>query len=186
MNNQVTAAQYPQVYEDLGIDPGNLGCLMLNVQPIEVSSVIAPEDLYYADPTKHQHIQGVVSETVPHLTLFYGFLRPASELKKHIDVLLKTWRPEDLTIAEVSTFPSNDPGEAYITLVAKIRVTDNLMEGHQRLSLLPHLDTFPGNWQPHVTLAYLKDSADAAQYIAKLNELYVGQIVNVMGLNYGD
>jgi hypothetical protein len=56
---QVSSQQFPQVYEDLGIDTNNLGCIMLDVEPIEVSSVIDPEDLYH-DP-EDEFTQGIVS-----------------------------------------------------------------------------------------------------------------------------
>lgn len=68
--DQVSSRNFPQVYEDLGIDTNTLGCIMLDVEPIEVSSVIDPEDLYH-DP-EDEFAQGVISEDSPHVTLLYG------------------------------------------------------------------------------------------------------------------
>jgi len=45
----VSSSHFPQVYEDLGIDTNQLGCIMVDTEPIEVSSVIDPEHLYF-DP----------------------------------------------------------------------------------------------------------------------------------------
>jgi hypothetical protein len=42
---QVSASQYPTVYQDLGIDPSNLGCIMLDTEPVIVSEIIKQEDL---------------------------------------------------------------------------------------------------------------------------------------------
>jgi len=114
---QITASQFPQVYEDLGIDPGKLGCVMLNTEPIQVGDIILYDDLYMADPEEHPHMQGIISETETHVTLLYGLLRSGTEMRKHVDAVLSGWSPESPTISEVSFFPSNDPSESYITLV---------------------------------------------------------------------
>lgn len=182
---QITASQFPQVYIDLGIDPGKLGCLMLDTEPVQVSDIILYDDLYYADPAKHPHTQGIVSETVPHVTLLYGFLRSATELKKHIGAVLDGWKPEDVVISTIDVFPSNDPDENYVTLIAKLEVTPNLAEANSRLKLLPHLDTF-SSYQPHITLAYINDSSDYQGYISTLNNKFQGKTIAAKGLNYGD
>src|SRR3989442_14411485 len=101
---EVSASQFPQVYVDLGIDPSKLGCVMLDVEPIVVSNLILYDDLYVTDPIEHPHMQGIVSETEAHVTLLYGFLRSATELKKHIDVVLDGWTPQDVSIAAVDVF----------------------------------------------------------------------------------
>ena|SRR5712691_1939843 len=183
---EVSASQFPQVYVDLGIDPGKLGCVMLDVEPIVVSNLILYDDLYMADPEKHPHMQGIISETEAHVTLLYGFLRSAMELRKHIDAVLEGWTPEDVSIEAIDVFPSNDPDENYVTLVAKLEMTPNLIEANARLKLLPHLDTFPMGFQGHITLAYLNDSSDYQGYIQKLNQAFQGKAVKVVGLNYGD
>lgn len=182
---QITASQFPQVYVDLGIDTSKLGCLMLNVEPIKVSGFIPQDNLYIADPEEHPHMQGIVSEISPHCTLLYGFLRSATEMKKHIDAVLDGWTPEDVTISEVSFFQSNDPEENYITLIAKLEVTPNLAEANGRLKLLPHLDTF-SSYLPHITLAYVKDSSPYQGYIRTLNSMYQGKSIKALDLNYGD
>lgn len=183
---QITASQFPDVYANLGIDPNKLGCVMLDVEPIQVSNLILYDDLYYADPAKHPYAQGIVSESVPHCTLLYGFLRSATELKKHIDAVLEGWTPQDVTIAAVDVFPSNDPGENYVTLIAKLEMTPNLIEANARLKLLPHLDTFPMGFQGHISLAYLNDSSDYQGYISKLNQAFQGKTIKALELNYGD
>jgi 2'-5' RNA ligase superfamily len=182
---QISASQFPQVYTDLGIDPGKLGCIMLDVEPIQVSNLILYDDLYHADPDEHPWMQGIVSESVPHVTLLYGLLRSGIELKKHVDAVLDGWTPQDVSIATIDVFPSNDPDESYVTLIAKLAVTPNLLEANARLKLLPHIDTFP-TYQGHITLAYLNDSSDYQGYISTLNNALRGKTVKAVGLNYGD
>ena len=184
-DTEVTAAQFPQVYQDLGIDPARLGCVMLNTEPISVSNVIYHEDLYYADPAMHKYAQGVVSESVPHVTLLYGLLRSGTELKKHVDAVLAGWEPADPTIAEIGFFPSSAPDEHYVTLVARLEASPNLVEANSRLKLLPHIDTF-SSFKPHLTLAYVSDSSDYQGYITTLNHMYQGMAVRAANLNYGD
>lgn len=181
---QISASQFPQVYIDLGIDTSKLGCVMLDVEPIQISNIILYDDLYQADPIEHPHMSGIVSEVSPHCTVLYGFLRSATELKKHIDAVLQGWMPQDVTISDIDVFPSNDPGMPYVTLIAKLEPTPNLIEANARLKLLPHLDTF-SSYSPHVTLCYLNDSSDYQGYIDTLNKTLQGKTVKALGLNYG-
>src|SRR5664279_5771365 len=76
--DQVSSQQFPQVYEDLGIDTNSLGCIMVDIEPIEVSSVIDPEDLYF-DP-EDTFAQGIISEDTPHVTLLQ---RPGDAEARH-------------------------------------------------------------------------------------------------------
>src|SRR5205085_12219665 len=135
---------------------------------------------------KHPYMQGIVSENVPHCTLLYGLLRSGPELKKHIDAVLDGWTPQDVSIAAVDVFPSNDPDENYVTLIAKLEVTPNLVEANARLKLLPHIETFPLGYQPHCTLAYLNDTSDYQGYIQTLNNAFQGKTIKALDLNYGD
>lgn len=182
---KVSAAQFPEVYENLGIDTGRLGCIMLDTDPIKVHHIIPEDALYYADPEEHEHLQGIVSESVPHCTLLYGLMRSGPEMKKHVDAVLTGWEPGSLIIDKVDFFFSDKPGENYITVIALIRVTDNLLEGNARLGFLPHLNTFV-DYRPHITLAYCKDNSSYNDFISKLNKELAGKAINVLGINYGD
>jgi len=87
--DQISSRQCPQVYEDLGIDTNKLGCIMVDTEPIEVSSVIDPADLYH-DP-EDEFAQGVISEDAPHVTLLYGLLSSGQAMRKHVDTVLNGW-----------------------------------------------------------------------------------------------
>jgi hypothetical protein len=181
---QIAASQFPEVYENLGIDPNNLGCIMLNVDPIQVSGFILYDDVYQSDPTEHPHQQGIISEVEPHCTLLYGLLRPGLELKKHVDAVLSGWTPQSVTIAAIDVFPNSDP-EQPLCLVAKLEPSANLLEANARLRLLPHIDTHTA-YNPHVTLCYLNQSSNYQGYVRTLNSLYQGKIIGAQGINYGD
>ncbi|MDE2104885.1 MAG: 2'-5' RNA ligase family protein [Patescibacteria group bacterium] len=185
LGKEVAANQFPQVYQDLGIDPNKLGCIMLNTEPIEISNVIQFDDLYFSDPLLHPHTQGIICEDIPHVTLLYGLLRSGLELKKHVDALLEGWEPADPTIREIGFFPGEDENNKYITLVAKLEASPNLLDANSRLRLLPHCDTHQ-TYQPHITLAYISDSSDYQGYIRTLNHMFMGMAVRAANLNYGD
>lgn len=175
---------YPQIYEALGIDINNLGCIMLDIEQQDICSHVrgAERDLYYS-PTL-PWAQGAVGEKSAHLTVLYGLLEQGLVYKDHVDALLDGWNPEPLVVSGISYFPSNVPGEDYKVVVAKIEKTANLIEGHQRLQLLPHIDTFPA-YKPHMTLAYIKGSADFEKWSNSLFECYSDVRLHATGINYG-
>lgn len=188
----VNSRSFPQVYQNLGIDPGNLGCIMLDVQPIVVSDVIADSDLFVSDDPSLGYVKGNVSEDVPHVTLLYGLLRPGPELQQHVDAVLDIndgviadWFPKEVVIDKVDFFYSGDPEQHFVTIVALLQVTPELAEANGRLRLLPHIDTFM-EYRPHITLAYVSDSSDWQGYIKTLNERLAGQSVRSVAVNYGN
>ena len=113
----------------------------------------------------------------------FGLLRSGQELKKHVTAVLEGWELPNIKIKEVNFF-YGQTGE-YVTIVALVDVTDELKEGHQRLSLLPHINTF-GEYKPHITLAYVKASADWEGYVGELDKKFRGQFVAVKGVNLGE
>lgn len=193
---EISSRNFPEVYEDLGIDTGNLGCIMIDTVPIAISDVIPEDALYYSD--EHEYVKGNVSENVPHMTLLYGLLNSGPAMKKHVERVLEwpvindglttpadppAWFPPKVYIDEVSFFYGADSD--FVTIIALVQVNPGLLEGHQRLSLLPHINTF-GEYKPHITLAYVKASSDWESYVRKLNEKYTGTGVPTVGINLGD
>lgn len=179
--NEVKSTDYPTVYEDLGIDTGNLGCVMIATDPLVISDIIDEEDYYYS--TEHKYINGNVSEDVPHVTLLYGLMRSGPELKKHIASVLAGWSYPDILIDSVGFFYGSN--SEYVTIIAFVNVTDQLLEGHQRLSLLPHINTF-GSYKAHITLAYVKTSSDFQGYVDQLNERFANKTITAKGIDIGD
>lgn len=180
--NEINSYMYPEVYENLGIDVGALGCIMVDTKPIVVSDVIDENDYYYS--TDQKWVQGNVSENVPHCTLLFGLMQSGHAMKKHVNAVLKEWTLKSVKIDKISFFYSSDKGD-YITIVALLDVTDELREGNARLRLLPHVDTF-AEYHPHITLAYVKSDSNWQSYVDELNRKYAGFSVDTVGLNYGD
>lgn len=191
-DQQLSAHQFPEVYSDLGYDLGKLGCIMLPIVSDDdmnaaVLDTIEPGDLYTAnDQIAHPHIGGIVLD-VAHITLLYGLLRSGSEMKKHVEAMIDGKLPNEIAITEIGYFESQLPDEPYYCLVAHVKVSDDLQEAHDRLTFLPHIDTFPG-YKPHITLAYInKDEAKRDQYIQRLNSALRGMILTASSEpNYGD
>ena len=150
--------QFPGVYRDLGIDLNSLGCVMLPMEPLDVASLygLDREDLHYTKDPSRFWIQGDVVRTTAHATLLYGLLQSGPVWEDHIREVLAGWEaPESVEVEAIDIFPSPFEDEPYGCVVARLRVSDAILEAHQRLSLLPHVNTF-GEYVPHVTIAYVK------------------------------
>jgi hypothetical protein len=88
----------------------------------------------------------------------------------------------DVEIDHVSYFDSPYPDEPYYCIVAHIKVTPELLEGHQRLEFLPHINTFAG-YKPHMTVAYIrKDQGEGYRdsLIQHLNNAWAGKRMEVL------
>ena len=75
---------------------------MADTEPIEVTSVIDPEDLYF-DP-EDTFAQGIISEDAPHITLLYGLLSSGQAMRKHVDAVLNGWELGSVQIVGVTSF----------------------------------------------------------------------------------
>lgn len=187
----VSANQFAEVFKQLGYDIGELGCIMLDTEPLTVSDVIPADELYVpldedGNVDDDSYANGIVSESIPHVTLLYGLLRSGLELQSHVDAVLAEWSVESVTIAGVSFFESQDSDKPFYCIVAKLDLTPELVEGNARLRALPHIDTFP-TYQPHITLAYIKkDDQVRDDVVYALNERFAGSQVRILGINYGD
>lgn len=61
------------LYKTLGIDVDKLGCIMANVEPLDIANSVEfsmLDDLYYGEGYQ----QGAVAEKTAHVTLLYGIV----------------------------------------------------------------------------------------------------------------
>jgi len=180
---QVSNRDYPELYEDLDIDVANLGCIMLDTKKLDILKVVgdnAEKDLV-SSTDRHDHQMGAVAEVEPHVTLLFGLLENGNVWKDKVDTLLDGWNIETVKVKDISYF---DLPESY-AVVAHIEETTDLLEGHNRLTLLPHVNTF-SEYRPHMTLAYIEKTADLGKWLTTLNAKYSGKELKVTGINYGD
>ena len=160
---------------------------MLDLEPVTDS---IPDQvrghLYHTKNEERFWIDGWVFDN-PHVTLLYGLLSEGKNYEPHIESVLKDWKLDQIEIADIGYFESPYPDEPYYCLVAHIKITDELMEGHERLSFLPHLKTFPG-YKAHATICYV-DKAQGEEYrdslIKEFKALWVGKAMNIRGMNLG-
>lgn len=188
---QLSSHQFSQVYKDMDIDVDTLGCIMADVTPLE--SMKDPDEfgdkmdyLYTSKNPKRPWIKGWVAGKTAHVTLLYGLLDNGNTWKKFVDTVLKGWELKTVTIDEVGYFESQYEDEPYYCIVAHIKVTDNLLEGHERLQFLPHIDTFTG-YKPHMTIAYIKkDKKQLDACLKWMNAAWKGKRLSVSPkINYG-
>lgn len=172
--------EFKKVTDSLGIFPDELGVVMLDFEAIEDPGFLK-EWFYYSSDAETWWTKGWVGG-MAHLTLKYGFLKPASELKTEIDILLNGLPLPFVDVASVTHFQT--PGAPYAAIVLKLADDENLLEFHRRLSYLPHVDTFTP-WVPHVTLAYVHpDNAIDAEEL--VNQFMLGRRLIPRALNLGE
>ncbi len=189
----ISPHQIPEVYDDLDVGPSvdlqRLGCVMLDVEPLEIVKHVpdGAVDLYTSTDERFPFVAGAVGELVPHVTLKYGLLKSATEWRPHIERALSGWSPEPVTVTGAGYFES-PPGvaESWYCIVGRLALTQNLLEGHARLNRLPHIDMHP-TYQPHITLAYIQpDPALRDKWVDSLTERLTDTRMAVKSeLNYG-
>lgn len=182
---QLNSHNFKEIYCRLGINLNQLGCVMLDIEPLSNMYSIefdgAAVALYYAKNRERFWIDGWVVNKAAHITLLYGLLQEAKNYKQHIERVLEGWELNEVEIDNIGYFDSPYQDEPYYCIVAHIKVTPELMEGHQRLELLPHINTFTG-YKPHMTICYI-DKTQGEQYrdslIKHFNECWAGKKLKV-------
>jgi hypothetical protein len=184
-DTRLNSNQFNDLYADLGVSIPALGCVMLDTDPIEITEMVenGKPDLYISENPERFWISGAVSEHHAHVTLLYGLMQKGLTWRSHIDRVLDGWTPPSLVIQSIGSFPSPFEDEDYACIIAHIEVSQKLLEGHQRLSFLPHIDTYP-EYKPHLTLAYVKKSAEK-HWLEQLGTTLVGTKLTVNKINYG-
>lgn len=167
MNKQeINASRLRPMYQEMGIEMNTLGCVMLDVKGFEkAKSIFTPDMLYYSK--EMSWIQGFVADP-GHLTLLYGLLNYGPEYKDYIKKVLNGWHLDSLEVERFDKFDSPE-GSPYYCVMAKMKLTPGILEAHQRISLLPHINTFL-EYVPHITIAYIhKDDALLSSVLKQLN-----------------
>lgn len=161
------AYDYPKLYAELGINLNTLGVVMLDVDPLPgISEVVeASSCTLYRSPNAEQFwVDGAVGERTAHLTLLSGITAHSEERSR---LVLEKWQAQPIELESIEVFPF----DGYACIVARARLTANLLEAHRRLSLIPHIDLFP-DYTPHVTLAYVQGTdAQIAELALRLGHL---------------
>lgn len=182
-----TAYDFPQIYERLGMQLGHFGCIMLDVEPVPVGSILGvePDWFYYSDDELLRYVQGPVAESIAHATLLYG-LTPGDnagiDQKQSVDELLDGLDLSSVTVDHVGHFAAQF-GKPYSCIVAHLRLTGDIKEANRRLRFLPHIETFI-EYRAHVTLAYVHQE-ETERAVSALNETLQGKELRAVGINYG-
>jgi len=177
-NKQFNSHMFENIYKDLEIDINKLGCVMLDIVPLE-NIPVNEEYLYYARDKSHFWIDGLVVNKVGHITILYGLLKSAVKWAKYVRQVLKGWAVSSIQVEDIGFFESPIKEEPYYCIVAFAKMTDELIEGKQRLELLPHINIFT-EYKPHVTLAYIKKDEQARDFVIEyFRVLLNGEIIKL-------
>ena len=174
---------FEDIYKELNINLDKFGCIMLDIEPIQ-GIEIKEKWLYYAKDKDKFWIDGFTFKKIAHLTLLYGLLENGLKWKKYVKQVLDGWELPNVVIEKIGYFDSPYKDEPYYCIVAHVKVTNKLLEGHQRLEFLPHVNTFTG-YKPHITLAYIKKDELIRDSIIKLFENMVNYKLPVKEINFG-
>lgn len=178
---QIAARDYPKLYDGTNVDPDDLGCIMANLEPLKVLELVEDGEADLVEKTKNDW-SPLPAEDEPHVTLLYGLLENGNKWKDKVDTVLDGWNMKQVKITEVDYFDLQDS----IAIVAHVEKSPELVDGHERLTLLPHIQTF-SEYQPHMTLAYIqRDNKLIDKWVEALGNAYNGKVVKYKGLNYGD
>lgn len=170
----------------------DLECVMLDVKPFRweegyipaIGEIFGedynPNDLFYGDTDELKYAQGAVYDSVPHVTLLFG-IHPSLTYEEDVNSVLYDWITPDLMSKYVGFFD----GEDYYCIVAHMDLTASLMNARRRLEALPHTTTFP-EFKPHMTLAYIKKTANLQVWLERMNDAFANRVFYVSGLNLGN
>lgn len=181
---ELSGYDFRDIYSELGLNQSNNGCVMLDTEPLPQFK-INEDILYYSDNPDMKYVRGQVSEKTPHVTLLYG-LMPGVR-KVHVDRVLDGWEWPEIKIKSIGHFDPELPDDPYYCVVAHVD-TENLIEAHQRLSFLPHINTYK-EYKAHLTIAYIDKRKISEQDFSNLKQ----GLINILGsvtlkpvsLNYG-
>lgn len=170
-----------------GVTIPDLECVMLDVEPFDVKGAFGENfdelDLFFGTHPNLKYAQGDVAADVAHVTILFG-IHPSENYQEDVMTALDWWRPEDVLINEIGYFPSRVEGEDYNCIVAHVVKSVNLVTARRALEELPYTDPFP-TYSPHITLAYIKGSANLEEWIFRMNAAFAHKIVKQTGLNLG-
>ena len=183
LTHSISVMANPDILKDIEtVDVADLGCIMIDVEPLEVLKYIENgEDDLVTSTDAHDHTMGAVGETEAHVTLLFGLLENGNVIKDNVDAALDGWNTPDIKISEVDFFDTPD----HNVIIAKVEKTPELVDGHERLTTLPNRQTF-SEYTPHITLAYINKDVEPQKWIEPLAKVYNGKTVAAIGINYGD
>lgn len=170
-----------------GLGNPDLECVMLDFEPLRVLAAYGMDvnfdDLFFGDIPELKYAQGPVAENQAHVTLLFG-IHPSESYFDDVMNALEGWVPDDVMIREVGYFDSTVEGQDYKAIVAHVIPSANLLAARKRLEALNFTSKFT-EYKPHVTLAYVKGSADIDTWVRRMNVAYARTVLTPTALNLG-
>ena len=103
---ELNTHMFENVYKELDINIDKLGCVMLDIEPLESMYSIeldgAGVALYYAKNPERKWIKGWVIGKTAHVTLLYGLLQNAHIIEQQVLQVLNDWNIDEVEIGDIS------------------------------------------------------------------------------------
>lgn len=170
-----------------GLETPDLECVMIDLPALDVLEAygedVDQEDLFYGSVRELQYAQGDVAAGGSHVTMLFG-IHPSMTYEQDVYSALDGWDIGEVLVGDVDVFPSRVEGQDYNCLVLRVMPTATLLNGRKRLEALPYTDSYP-EYKPHVTLVYLKGTADVGEWKFRMQKAFANKVLPVNGLNLG-
>ena len=160
---------------------------MLDIPPLATLSYFGDEDkrdLFFGACPALRFAQGAVAEKCAHITLLDDIHPLGEAYVETVRKALEGWEADPIQIEEIGFFPSSVEGESYNVIVGHVHLSQNLLEGRKRLTDVLNYTPFFPDYKAHVTLAYVKGTADLDKWQDRLR-IYEGQTFVPLGVNFG-
>jgi len=172
------AHDFENIYQEIGIDTGSLGCIMIDVDASNIPPFLNTQNL--APNNNHSATTGEA-----HVTLLFGLLKSGVTWKKYVDQVLQGVSIQNVLVTSVGFFDNPNVGDSYC-IIANIAISPEIQLAHDRLAILPHVDTFYP-FHPHMTLCFIKrDDKIRDNVVEYYNAMISGKTFATLGINYGD
>lgn len=179
----------PLVDLPAALEPSDLEYLMIDVTSLDIRSAYGPDldesDYFYGTSKDLQYAQGPVAEKVAHVTLLPGII-PSENYREEVSAAISGMKwPKTVHISNIDFFNPTNPEDDYYVIVAKVSPEEDLMRMHTALA--KDLDYYSiYTYTPHVTLAYIKKSANLEEWLGRMTVAYADKRIETLGMNYGD
>lgn len=158
--------------------PKEQGWVGAKTEPIKVTERLTPGlKTQLFDGELQEETTNIPAEENPHFTVIYGLTAEGASMD--MDDMAHNYIPNEVTISNIEVF---EPDREYNVVVAKLQETPELTKMREGFMSLEHYDQ-EFEYNPHITLCYVKKDADKEGFINAFKDLE-GKTIKVTGWKF--